>query len=70
MRSRGGAMSLLFNNFFVNYVFPTPLPPEISIENRCFSETFILYNSFYVNIEITYSNEIFFDILKVALLFL
>ena len=59
MRSGTGAMSLPFNNFFVNFVFPTPLPAETSIEKGCFSETSILYHNFYVN-----------DILKVALLFI
>ena len=57
MHLGGGAMSLLFNNLFVNSVFPTPLPPETSIEKGCFSETSILYCSLYVN-----------DMLKVALL--
>ena len=32
MRTGGGATSLLFNNFFVNSVFPTPLLPETSIK--------------------------------------
>ena len=49
MSSGGGAMSLLFHSFFVNSVFPTPHPPEKSIEKRCFSETSILYRSLYVN---------------------
>ena len=59
MRSGGGAMRLPFNNFFLNYIFPTPLPPETSIEKGRFSETSILYCSFYLN-----------HILKVALLFI
>ena len=57
MRLGGGVMSLLFNYFFVNSVFPTTLLPERSIEKGCFSETSILYRSLYVN-----------GVLKVALL--
>ena len=52
-------MSLHYNNLFVNSVFPTPLPPETSIQKGSFSETSILYRSFYVN-----------DTLKIALLFI
>ena len=47
MRSGGGAMSLVFNNFFVNSIFPTPLPPETSIEEGQLSEKSILYCSLY-----------------------
>ena len=50
-------MSFLFNNSFVNFVFPTPLPPERRIEKGCFSETSMLNRSLYVN-----------EMLKVALL--
>ena len=50
-------MSLLFNNYFINSVFPTPFPQGTGIEKRCFSETLILFRSMYAN-----------GMLKVALL--
>ena len=59
MRSGGGAMSLLFNNLFLNSAFPTTLPLDTSIEKGRFSETSILYHGFNVN-----------DILNVALIFI
>ena len=59
MHSGGGAISLLFDNLFVNSVFPTPLLAETSIEIGCFSETSILYHSLYGNEKI-----------KVAVLFI